>query len=160
MGYKIYTNRNETCRHWDTVQNAIYTKSKEYLTNTRRVLSRLISLGYKTCHHTNSLEATVCANDCKEMEKLSFAKNCTENGGLFKCCIRRDKIGCNECRFCCTLPMCTYSPGTHDSTVFDIKQRLELKDQKNKGMFKYLISIFFSKLLDCLGLVSGRSYVA
>ena len=40
-------------------------------------------------------------------------------------------MACHECRFCCTLPMCTYSPGYQDSTIFNINQSLELKNQKN-----------------------------
>ena len=90
------------------------------------------SEGYKTCYHIDSLDASKCAQDCKNMENEKFAKNCTENGGLFKCCIRRDHRYCTECNFCCTLPMCTYSPGDMENTSFDIEHKIELKDQKNK----------------------------
>ena len=80
--------RNETCKNWDGIQDKLYTKSKEYLDNTHQVLGRLMADGYKTCHHINSLDATICANDCKKFEHSEFAKNCTENEGFFKCCIR------------------------------------------------------------------------
>ena len=80
--------RNETCDNWNNIQDKLYTKSKEYLENTNQVLGRLMSVGYKTCHHINSLDATICANDCEKFEHSEFAKNCTENEGLFKCCIR------------------------------------------------------------------------
>ena len=93
-------------------------------------------------HPADSLNATVCANDCKEMEKGEFAQNCTKYGGLFKCCIRRDKMACHECRFCCTLPMCTNPPGNQDDTVFDINSTLELKTQKNELTAN---EIFFSE---------------
>ena len=129
---KIFICSNATCSSWAAIRNGLYNKAKEYLTERKKVLNRLVSkVGYKTCHHLNSLDATVCANDCKEMERGKFAKNCTANGGLFKCCIRRDKMACHECRYCCTLPMCTYSPGYQDSTIFNINQSLELKNQKN-----------------------------
>ena len=105
-----------------------------YLSNRKKALDHLKNLvGYKTCHHIDSLDATKCADDCKRMEEEKFAKNCTDTGGLFKCCIRRDKMGCHECRFCCTLPMCTYDPGNSiDNTVFDMKHKIELGNQKNK----------------------------
>ena len=99
------------------------------------------SEGYKSCHSIDSLDATKCAEDCKEFEKQEFAKNCTENGGLFKCCIRRDKMFCHECRFCCTLPMCTFSPGTNANTDFDMERKIALKDQETKIRAD---SLFFS----------------
>jgi len=40
-------------------------------------------------------------------------------------------MACHECRFCCTLPMCTYPPGHKDNTIFDIEQKEEVKNQKN-----------------------------
>ena len=56
-------------------------------------------MGYKTCHILGtSLDASVCAKDCEELEKQKFAVTCKEKGGLFKCCIRRDAAFCHECR--------------------------------------------------------------
>jgi len=102
-------------------------------------------MGYKTCHllHT-SLDATACAADCKRFEKGRFAEDCRKRGGFFKCCIRRDAAFCHECRFCCTLAMCTYptpstGPAGFANTVFD-KPALELKDQQKKQMASELFS--------------------
>ena len=69
-------------------------------------------LGYDTCHKIVGYDAQKCHEDCKQLEKSDFANRCREDGGLFKCCIRRDKEFCHECRFCCTLSVCTTSKGT------------------------------------------------
>merc|ERR1712079_141165 len=53
-----------------------------------------------------------CHEDCKKKEKSKFAKQCAKDGGLFKCCIRRDKEYCHECRYCCTLSICTTAEGS------------------------------------------------
>ena len=123
-----------TCSSWSNIQNSIYEKAKKYLKDPKGVLKNLVeSVGYKTCHRLeDSLDATKCAEDCRQMKEDKFAKNCSSGGGLFKCCIRRDKRGCNECRFCCTLPMCTYKPGRKDDTYFDGLTKLELRSQTNK----------------------------
>ena len=54
----------------------------------------------RTCHILNtSLNANVCADDDDDdWEKQKFAKKCAKDGGLFKCCIRRDAAFCHECR--------------------------------------------------------------
>ena len=103
---------NESCETWTNIQTSIHMNAKEYLMDRNNVLNNLVKLsGYKTCHHLDSLDASKCANDCKKLEKGEFAKNCKSTGGLFKCCIRRDKRSCHECRYCCTLTMCTRPPG-------------------------------------------------
>ena len=135
--------KDQVCNTWSSIQNSIYTTAKEYLTNKKDVLSSLIiSSGYKTCHHLESLDATVCAKDCKKLEESDFASSCKSKGGLFKCCVRRDKQNCHECRFCCTLPMCTYPPGGKDSTEFIELKKTELKTQKNNLTAK---DLFFSR---------------
>ena len=97
-------------------------------------------MGYKTCHALNSsLDATVCAKDCDRLKKHYFAQECKAKGGLYKCCIRRDKAFCHECRylikrenilqhhlqrFCCTLSLCTYPSSRKEpngTSVFDEK---------------------------------------
>ena len=89
-----------------------YGSAKEYINYKEYVLKRWVkSFGWKTCHHLDFLDSGKCADDCQRMEEEEFAKNCTSGGGLFKCCIRRAKQGCNKCENCCTLPMCTYEPG-------------------------------------------------
>ena len=103
---------NESCKTWFDIYGSFTEKGREYLMNRTNVLNNLVKItGYKTCHHLKSLDASKCANDCKKFEKGKFARNCKSTGGLFKCCIRRDKWKCHECRYCCTLPMCTKSPG-------------------------------------------------
>jgi hypothetical protein len=123
---------NESCDSWPSLQNKIYTNAREYLINKTDVLNKLVkSMGYKTCHHLNSLDASQCADDCKKLENEKFAKTCKSKGGLFKCCIRRDKRSCHECRYCCTLPMCTMPPGGKEYTEFDGLEDLKLVSQKN-----------------------------
>ena len=132
---------NATCINWSQIQSSILKNSMEYLVRKKKVLDQFVNdLGYKTCHHLDSLDATKCAEDCESLEKGEFAKNCTSNGGLFKCCIRRDHRSCDKCRFCCTLPMCTIRPGGRQHTVFDYSGN-EIKMQKNK---KGAVDIFFS----------------
>ena len=59
-----------------------------------------VSMGYKTCHVLNSsLDASICAKDCEGLKKQKFATECKDNGGLYKCCIRRDAAFCHECRY-------------------------------------------------------------
>jgi len=115
-------------------KNGLYEQAKEYLVDKRKVLDEMVEIeGYKSCHHMDSLDATECAVDCKKFEMEEFGKNCTKNGGLFKCCIRRDKKFCHECRFCCTLPMCTYEPGNKKDTHFDMAHMsVPSKDQEKK----------------------------
>ena len=55
-------------------------------------------LGYNTCLKIKGLDATECAKDCEKLEGEDFATKCKKNGGLFKCCIRRDAAMCHECR--------------------------------------------------------------
>ena len=116
------------------MENQIYENAKKYLRDPQSVLKELVDpeIGYKSCHHLKSDDVSKCANDCKALEKRKFAKNCSNTGGFFKCCIRRDKRGCHECKFCCTLPMCTYPPGGRDNTVFDEKISLE----ENQSLLK------------------------
>ena len=101
--------------------------AKEYLKDAHAYLNTTIKpTGYKTCHPLDSLDVSKCAKDCEGLAKEAFAKNCTSNGGLFKCCIRRH--GCN---FCCTLPMCTYRTGGISNTVFDGLTELKWRNQYN-----------------------------
>jgi len=122
---------NETCQSWQSIQKSIYRNAKKYLLNKEKVLGSLVkNFGYKTCHALDSLDASKCAKDCENLKTKQFAKNCTESGGLFKCCIRRDKRSCHECRYCCTLPMCTYPPGGKENTKFEGDKEIKLQTQK------------------------------
>ena len=134
MCYKICTFRNEKCLNnaWEREEiESNVEKWETYLTNRRKAMDNLVeSYGYKSCHPIDDVDATKCAEDCEKFEKDKFAKNCTDNGGLFKCCIRRDKFKfCHECRFCCTLPMCTYPPGNKANTDFDMKHQTKMSNK-------------------------------
>merc|ERR1719153_174650 len=145
-GHIACCHRNTTCFSWNNIQTQLYIDAKEYLMNKKKELARMVEEeGYKSCHPIDSsLDATECAEDCKKFETEKFGKNCTKNGGLFKCCIRRDKKFCHECRFCCTLPMCTYEPGNKKDTYFDIDNKsVELRDQNRTEMGA--IELFFQR---------------
>ena len=75
-------------------------KATSYLNETLAYLNGLVkSTGYSSCHHLGtSLDTSKCAKDCEKLKRQEFANNCTADGGLFKCCIRRDKARCHECR--------------------------------------------------------------
>jgi len=92
-----------------------------------------IDQNFNTCHLLkDSYDATVCAEDCKALETNStLATDCKAKGGLFKCCIRRDKMNCHECRFCCTLPFCTYE-GENGVRSIGEESLHQLQEQKNQ----------------------------
>ena len=71
------------------------------MTDPKGFLEKKIrTMGYQTCHVLNSsLDAAICAKDCDRLEKHKFAKECRAKGGFYKCCIRRDKAFCHECRY-------------------------------------------------------------
>ena len=80
----------------------------EFLQQTATYLTQLRdNLGYDSCHRTLGYDAEACAADCAAAQRGEFARNCAARGGLYKCCIRRDKVFCHECRFCCSLSICT-----------------------------------------------------
>ena len=55
----------------------------------------MVALDQK-CHHIEGYDASHCDQDCKQLAKEDFAKNCTQNGGFFKCCIRYSKYYYNN----------------------------------------------------------------
>ena len=64
-------------------------QSTKFLNNTQEFLKEMVTnLNYDTCHAIADYDATKCAEDCKRLEREDFAKECSKNGGLFKCCIR------------------------------------------------------------------------
>ena len=67
----------------------MFNRAYTFLKNPKKFLqTRRDNLGYDTCHRTKNYDATECYQDCKQLEKSDFSKQCEEDGGLFKCCIR------------------------------------------------------------------------
>jgi hypothetical protein len=123
----------QKCMLWKNKENSELLLAIRYLKDKQDFIKGLMrTSGYKTCHSLKSLDTSECAKDCEKLAEEKFAQNCTSNGGLFKCCIRRQTVVCHECRYCCTLPMCTYPPGDVINTFFDGLKDLKLVDQKNK----------------------------
>ena len=91
---------NATCSHFMSWGRDALEAATSYLSNPKAYLENLvIRTGYSSCHHLGtSLDTTSCAKDCEKLSQHAFAKNCTAKGGFFKCCIRRDKARCHECR--------------------------------------------------------------
>ena len=56
------------------------------------VKSMVDKLSYDTCHRIDGLDATMCAKDCEVLAKSEFAQECERDDGLFKCCIRYNKL--------------------------------------------------------------------
>ena len=109
----------------------MYDKALKYQSNPKKHLKSLIKdVGYDTCHQIKGYDASKCHKDCKKLEKSKFAKDCEKNKkGVFKCCIRRDKEFCHECRFCCTLSICTTATGNFYK---DSDKEKAGADKKNK----------------------------
>ena len=135
--------KDHQCDTWKAMNDKMFIKAKDFLVNSSGFLEHQVKkLGYKTCHRLNSSDASICAKDCDNQRKGKFAEECRGKGGLFKCCIRRDKRSCHNCRFCCTLPMCSVAPGGKTGTTFE-DEHLDLEDQKNE---ETAVGKFFSLL--------------
>ena len=125
---------NEKCKEsWDAINDEMTNKAVAFMTKPQSFLTNLVeNAGYDTCHRIKEYDAEQCHQDCQKLEKSNFAETCRKRGGLYKCCIRyivyqyiylhisiylsiyfrRDKKFCHECRFCCTLSVCTDKEGT------------------------------------------------
>ena len=67
----------------------MFVNAHKFLQNTTDYLrNQTARNGYDTCHRIKNYDATKCAEDCRELEKSKFAKECRSKKGLFKCCIR------------------------------------------------------------------------
>ena len=99
MGAPLITSKYPKCPPHPTHPHPF--SFREYLPNPTDYLKKnVLPMGYKTCHVLNSsLDATICAKDCERLKEHKFGKDCKKKGGFFKCCIRRDKAFCNECRY-------------------------------------------------------------
>lgn len=115
--------QNESCvEDMTSVNEDIIVKARNFLKHPQKFLEKTVKeKGYDACFQIRGYDASKCYENCKQQEKSVFAKNCTDNGGLYKCCIRRDKEACHECRFCCTLSVCTSPIGNYfrDSEKID-----------------------------------------
>ena len=82
--------QNEECGKSMTEANdQMINKSITFLGDKKKYLTNLVDkLGYDACYPIKGYDASVCEKDCKRREKSPFAKNCTANDGMFKCCIR------------------------------------------------------------------------
>ena len=64
-------------------------KAVDFMERPKWFLDNFVSInGYDSCHLTKEYDAEQCHKDCLKQEKSSFAKNCRDGGGLYKCCIR------------------------------------------------------------------------
>ena len=133
---------NEKCgKNMNEINDKMFEKSVGFLKKPKKYLNYLVkNIGYDTCRRTKEYDAKRCYKDCQvkdatyfvsfqiyfkfcqKLEKSKFAKSCTVKGGLYKCCIRRDKEFCHECRFCCTLSVCTTKDGSYfkDSSIREV----------------------------------------
>ncbi|XP_023340610.1 uncharacterized protein LOC111710724 isoform X2 [Eurytemora carolleeae] len=111
--------QHKCVENWNAIKGD-YTKTAEaFLRDKKAWLENEKSKGYETCQALDSsYDASVCQKDCTSQETSDFAKQCSAQGGFFKCCIRRDKANCHECRYCCTLLMCTRKIGSGFHTDF------------------------------------------
>ena len=67
----------------------MFVNAHNFLTNTKDYLRNQSTIvGYDTCHKIKNYDAMKCAEDCRELEKSNFARDCESKNGLFKCCIR------------------------------------------------------------------------
>ena len=81
---------NEECgKEWDGINEDMTKQAINFMKEPKLYLANLVNItGYDTCHRTSNYDAQECHNDCLKQEKSDFAKNCTDGGGLYKCCIR------------------------------------------------------------------------
>ena len=149
----------EKCSQNMTVANdEMYDKALKYMSNPKKHLKKLVKdLGYETCHQIEGYDATQCQKDCDKLEKSEFAKDCAKkHKGVFKCCIRRDKEFCHECRFCCTLSVCTNNTGNHfkDTTQEELGA---VKNEKISGKAAFEVDMKMYKGPDyrCLKPLKG-----
>ena len=138
----------------------MYDKALKYQSNPKKHLKSLIKdVGYDTCHQIKGYDASKCHKDCKKLEKSKFAKDCkNKSNGVFKCCIRRDKEFCHECRFCCTLSVCTTGNGTYFKDSKELNNAQPLSQQlSGKAGFQVDIKLYKSPDYRCLKPIKGRS---
>ncbi|XP_023332753.1 uncharacterized protein LOC111704672 [Eurytemora carolleeae] len=116
---------NHNCsRNWDSINDDYVKLAVDFLTDQKKWLEKEKTKGYESCHPLgSSLDASKCQKDCQSLANSEFAQNCKKDGGFFKCCVRRDGAHCHECRFCCTLLMCTIKTDEKLKTIFSTYEK-------------------------------------
>ena len=77
----------------------MYRRARNFLTKTDTFLDNWVTQqGYDTCHATEGYDVEPCYQDCLQLENSQFAKQCSRDGGLFKCCIRKVQNLCGKNR--------------------------------------------------------------
>jgi len=119
--------KNQTCyKDYQEIGDALQVEAERFLTDTAGYLEDKIKYeGYHTCHPIKNKDASVCHEDCKSLTtKSSLKDRCSDMGGQIKCCIRRHTAHCEECQYCCTIPICTWMSrdDTHQKTITDTEK--------------------------------------
>ena len=71
------------------VDKGLEDRARKILTDPSKYLNDLAKKeGYDSCFKINGYDVSPCHEHCKELEKSSFAENCTKAEGFLKCCIR------------------------------------------------------------------------
>jgi len=101
---------NFTCYDYYYVNEQISDTAARYLKNKDSFLANLVKTRrFKACYPIKGLDASKCAVECESLLKSSpLLEHCNKRNGLLKCCVRRGHAFCHECRYCCTLPFCSY----------------------------------------------------
>jgi len=101
---------NYTCNGYEETNNNLKYAAANYLSDKKVYLAKEVKKrGFNSCYPMTGLDARKCAEECNSLLKTSpLLDHCKNKGGLLKCCVRRDKVFCDECRYCCTLPFCSY----------------------------------------------------
>jgi len=110
---------NFTCNGYTNVNENMNQTAARYLTNKDLFLEDLIkNRRYNSCYPIKGLDASKCAVECSALLKSSpLLEHCKKRDGLLKCCVRRAHAFCHECRYCCTLPFCSYRNNQGDIIV-------------------------------------------
>jgi len=143
---------NHQCESsWDDIEQPIPELAAAFLDNKEETLKKIKKeLGFDTCHAIKGYDASKCAEDCKNIESSSsnLAKRCKAKKGHLKCCIRRDKRHCHECRYCCTLQFCSYVDKDGDLTHIgenDIVHGNATSNMMNKNGTENALSNIYSR---------------
>jgi len=124
------------CSHKQSIKEDIGVTAFRYMKDKKSFLKKeKIKRGYRRCYPVNGLDASKCAKDCDEIladPSYPLRRHCDKMNGLLKCCVRREKAYCHECRYCCTLPFCSYKDDNRTIVVgeeyFGDKEEMEQQE--------------------------------